>query len=95
MPAFLAVLSTIGTAAMIWVGGGIILHGIEKYGPPAFGHTVHAATEAAAHLLPSVAAIIEWSVEAAISGALGLLVGAVAIPVVQHGLAPAWKRLRR
>ncbi len=68
MPIFLAVLSTIGTAAMIWVGGGIILHGIEKYGPPAVGRTVHAATGAAAHVLPSVAGIIEWSVEAAISG---------------------------
>lgn len=95
MPAFLAVLSTIGTAAMIWVGGGIILHGIEKYGPPMVGRTVHAATEAAAHALPSVAGIIEWSVEATISGVLGLLVGALAIPAVEYGLAPAWKRLRR
>jgi predicted DNA repair protein MutK len=95
MPAFLVVLSTIGTAAMIWVGGGIILHGIEKYGPPAVGHTVHAATEAAAHLLPSIAGIVEWSVEAAISGVLGLIIGALAIPAVEYGLAPAWKRLRR
>ena len=95
MPTFLTVLSTIGTAAMIWVGGGIILHGIEKYGPPAVGRMVHAATEAAAHTLPSVAGIVEWSVEAAISGVLGLLVGALAIPAVQYGLSPAWKRLRR
>lgn len=95
MPAFLAVLSTVGTAAMIWVGGGIILHGIEKYGPPMVGRTVHAAAEAAAHALPSVAGIIEWSVEATISGVLGLLVGALAIPAVEYGLAPAWKRLRR
>ncbi|MGX1322535.1 putative DNA repair protein MutK [Bradyrhizobium sp. USDA 377] len=95
MPTFLAVLSTIGTAAMIWVGGGIILHGIEKYGPPAIGRTVHAATETAADVLPSVAGIIAWSVEAAISGALGLLVGALAIPAVEYALSPAWKRLRR
>jgi predicted DNA repair protein MutK len=95
MPTFLSVLSTVGTAAMIWVGGGIILHGMEKYGPPAIGHTVHAATGAAAHLLPSVAGLLEWLVEAAISGVLGLLVGALAIPTVQYGLAPAWKRLRR
>ena len=95
MPAFLVVLSTIGTAAMIWVGGGIILHGIENYGPPVIGRTVHAATEAAAHLFPSVAGIIEWSVEASISGVLGLLVGALAIPAVEYGLSPAWKRLRR
>lgn len=95
MPIFLTLLSTVGTAAMIWVGGGIILHGIEKYGPPAIGHTVHAATEAGAHLLPTAAGIISWSIEAAISGILGLLVGAIAIPVVEYGLSPAWKLLRR
>lgn len=95
MPGFLATLSAIGTAAMIWVGGGIILHGIEKYGPPLIGHAVHAATETAAHALPAVAGIVAWSVEAAISGALGLLVGAIAIPVVAYGLSPAWKRLTR
>ena len=85
----------VGTAAMIWVGGGIILHGIEQYGPPVVGHTVHAAAEAAAHLLPSIAGIVEWSVEAAISGVVGLLVGAVAIPAVTYGLSPLWKRLKR
>ncbi|PIT01614.1 ABC transporter [Bradyrhizobium nitroreducens] len=95
MPPFLTVLSTIGTAAMIWVGGGIILHGIEKYGPPVVGRMVHAATEAAAHALPSAAGIVEWSVEAAISGVFGLMIGALAIPAVEYGLAPAWKRLRR
>lgn len=95
MPMFLTVLSTIGTAAMIWVGGGIILHGIEKYGPPAIGHMVHAATEAGAHLLPAAAGIISWSIEAAISGVLGLLLGGIAIPLVEYGLSPAWKLLRR
>ncbi|TQF37242.1 ABC transporter [Bradyrhizobium sp. UNPF46] len=95
MPPFLTVLSTIGTAAMIWVGGGIILHGIEKYGPPVVGRMVHATTEAAAHALPSIAGIVEWSVEAAISGVFGLIIGALAIPAVEYGLAPAWKRLRR
>ena len=95
MPVFLAVLSTIGTAAMIWVGGGIILHGIEKYGPPMVRHTVHAATEAAAHAIPSIGGVIEWTVEATISGIVGLIVGAVAIPAVQYGLAPAWKRVKR
>ena len=95
MPVFLSVLSAVGTAAMIWVGGGIILHGFEQYGPPVVGHTVHAATEAAAHLLPSIAGIVEWSVEAAISGVVGLLVGAVSIPAVAYGLSPLWKRVKR
>ena len=95
MPVFLTILSVVGTAAMIWVGGGIVLHGLEVYGPPSIGATVHAATEAAAHALPSVAGALEWIVEAVISGVLGLLIGAVTIPIIGFALAPAWKRLKR
>jgi predicted DNA repair protein MutK len=95
MPVLLKVLSVVGTAAMIWVGGGIILHGVEVYGPPAIGHAVHAAAEAVAHAIPPLAAILEWVVEAAISGVIGLLVGAVSIPVAGFVFAPAWKSLKR
>ena len=94
MPVFLTVLSAIGTAAMIWVGGGIVLHGLETYGPPSIGRAVHAATEAAAHAFPSVAGLLEWIVHAAISGVIGVLIGAAAIPIVGLVLAPAWKRLK-
>ena len=94
MPGLLKILSVVGTAAMIWVGGGIILHGVEVYGPPAIGHVVKAATEAAAHAFP-LAAILKWVVEAAISGVIGLLVGAASIPVAGFVFAPAWKSLKR
>jgi predicted DNA repair protein MutK len=94
MPIFLMVLSVVGTAAMIWVGGGIVLHGLEIYGPPSVGLTVHAAAEAAAHALPSAAGALEWMVEAAISGVIGLLVGAASIPIVGYAVAPAWKQLK-
>ena len=80
MPAFLTILSAVGTAAMIWVGGGIVLHGLEVYGPPSIGSTVHAAAETAAYALPSAAGTIEWIVEATISSVLGLLIGAATIP---------------
>ena len=95
MPAFLTFLGVVGTAAMIWVGGGIVLHGLEVYGPPSIGAAVHAATEAAAHVLPAAAGLLEWIAGAAISGVLGLLVGAVTIPIVGFVLAPAWKQLKR
>ena len=95
MPLFLTFLSAVGTAAMIWVGGGIVLHGLEVYGPPSIGSTVHAAAEAAAHALPSAAGALEWIVEAAISGVLGLLIGAATIPIVGFALAPGWKWLKR
>ena len=95
MPVFLAVLSVIGTAAMIWVGGGIVLHGLEYYGPPQIGATVHAIVGAAAHALPWGGALLHWMIEATISGVIGLLVGAVTIPIVGFAIAPAWKVMKR
>jgi uncharacterized protein len=94
MPVFLKALSVVGTAAMIWVGGGIIIHGLEGYGLPAIGHAVHVAAEAAAHAVPAVAGAVEWAVTAAASGLFGLALGAVLIPFVQHVAAPAfgWAR---
>ena len=94
MPLLLNLLGVVGTAAMIWVGGGIILHGVEIYGPPAIGHAVKAAAEAVAHAAPPVAALLEWLVEAAISGVIGLLIGGVLLPVVGFILAPAWKAIK-
>lgn len=95
MPVLLKLLSIVGTAAMIWVGGGIVLHGLEVYGPPAIGHAVEGAAEAAAHAFPSAGGVLEWAVVAAISGVLGLSIGAVLLPVVEFAIAPAWKQAKR
>ena len=95
MPMLLKILSVVGTSAMIWVGGGIILHGLEVYGPPAIGSVVKAAEEAAAHAFPPAAGALEWIVAAAISGVVGLLVGAASIPIAGFALAPAWAGLKR
>jgi predicted DNA repair protein MutK len=94
MPVFLTFLSAVGTAAMIWVGGGIVLHGLEIYGPPSIGPAVDAAAEAAAHAVPFAAGLLEWLVEAAISGAIGLVIGVAAIPITGFVFAPAWRRLK-
>lgn len=95
MPVVLKILSVVGTAAMIWVGGGIVLHGLEVYGPPAIHHAVDAAEAAAAKAFPPAAGLLSWIVEAGISGLIGLVVGGATIPVVGYALAPAWARLKR
>ncbi|MGA7026427.1 MAG: DUF808 domain-containing protein, partial [Pseudolabrys sp.] len=41
MPGFLIFLRAVGTAAMIWVGGGIIVHGLEAYGLHFFGQAIN------------------------------------------------------
>ncbi|SEO73610.1 hypothetical protein SAMN04487843_103269 [Methylobacterium sp. ap11] len=82
MPVLLKVLAVVGTAAMVWVGGGILMHGLEGYGLSAPAHAAHAAAESLGALLPSARGAIEWLVTAAASGLVGLLVGGVLIPVV-------------
>jgi predicted DNA repair protein MutK len=94
MPVFLKALGVVGTAAMIWVGGGIVVHGLEEYGFGALGHGIHDAAQAAGHALPTLGALVEWLVTAAASGVLGLLLGAVLIPFVQYLVAPLLKRFR-
>jgi predicted DNA repair protein MutK len=93
MPWFLKVLAIVGTAAMVWVGGGILVHGLAVYGVTAPEHLIHDLAEKAAHAMPSAAAAAaaNWLVTAALSGVLGLVVGAVTIPVVGKVFAPVAK----
>ncbi|HEX8573587.1 MAG TPA: DUF808 domain-containing protein [Allosphingosinicella sp.] len=86
MPKVMAALSTIGIAAMIWVGGGIIVHGLEVFGFGAIAHALHDAGEAAAHAVPALGGILEWSVGALGSGLLGLAIGAL-IVLLHHKVA--------
>ncbi|MBY0613135.1 MAG: DUF808 domain-containing protein [Beijerinckiaceae bacterium] len=79
MPIFLTILGMIGTAAMIWVGGGIIIHGFEHYGLAGPAHLLAAAGLAAAGLAPAAGPFLDWLAQAAGSGVLGLAVGFLAI----------------
>jgi predicted DNA repair protein MutK len=90
-PGLLTLLTAVGTAAMIWVGGSIIVHGFEGYGVHSVGHAIDSTAEAIAHVLPSAAGPVKWTVMAFLSGLVGLLVGAVSIPLVGLAVAPAWR----
>lgn len=94
MPVVLKALSVVGTAAMLWVGGGILLHGLEEYGLAGPAHVIHDIAAAAGHAVPAVGGAVEWLVTAAASGLVGLAVGAALIPVTEHVIAPLWHRLR-
>ncbi|KAB1073347.1 DUF808 domain-containing protein [Methylobacterium planeticum] len=91
MPVFLKLLGIVGTAAMIWVGGGILVHGLEAYGLPWLGHAIHEAGAWAADAVSPAGGIVAWFVTAAGSGLVGLVVGGLLIPVTSHVLVPAWK----
>ncbi len=91
MPHFLRLLGIVGTAAMIWVGGGILLHGLESYGWAGPSHLLHDAGAAAEHAIPAVGAFFAWLVQAAGAGLVGLCVGLVAIPIMSRLLSPLWR----
>jgi uncharacterized protein len=79
MPILLAILSIIGTAAMIWVGGGIILHGIGEFGFHAVPDGVHHIAERAGRAVPIAGAFVAWLVSAFGSGVVGVIIGAVVV----------------
>ncbi|MBB3163382.1 DUF808 domain-containing protein [Rhizobium laguerreae] len=94
MPYFLKVLGIVGTAAMIWVGGGIIVHGLESYGIGGLAHLIHDAGEATAHAIPALASVLSWIVEAAGAGIVGIVAGLIAIPVAGYIVSPIWRYLK-
>lgn len=95
MPVFLKALTIVGTAAMVWVGGGIIVHAFDGYGFPAISDTIHHAAVTVAHAVtPDFAGVAEWIVTATGSGLVGLAIGAVMIPLTSQLIAPLWKSLR-
>ena len=94
MPPFLAVLGVVGTAAMLWVGGAIVIHGLEAFGITAPGHLLHAVEEIAAHAVPFAPGFAAWLAGAVVSGLFGLALGALLIPATEHVLSPAFGALR-
>ncbi|PWQ97765.1 DUF808 domain-containing protein [Leucothrix arctica] len=83
MPWLLATLSVVGTAAMLWVGGGIIIHGMEVFGLGWLPHLFHGVAHTVGSWLPVANAAIEWIVNAVFAGVFGLALGYV-IVLIHH-----------
>ena len=83
MPKLLAWLSVIGTAAMLWVGGHILLVGFDELGWATPYHLVH-ELEHAVDGIAGVGGVLAWLVNTAASAVVGLAVGAVIVMVVEH-----------
>lgn len=85
MPHLLKVLSFVGTAAMLWVGGGILVHGLEHFGLTAVPHVIEHLAELARRV-PALGAATGWLAFAAGAAAFGFIVGS-AIVVIVHVVA--------
>ena len=89
MPVFLRWLSFVGMVAMLWVGGGILLHGLHELGVHGPEHVVKQAAEAVGRMVPAMASALTWIVSAGLAGIVGVGVGAVVAPLTERVLVPA------
>lgn len=81
MPKLLALLSTVGTAAMLWVGGHILLVGTDELGWHGLYDLVHSLEEPV-HEVAGVGGVLAWLVNTAASAVIGLIVGFILVFVV-------------
>ena len=82
MPVTLTLLTQIGTVAMLWVGGGIIVHGLEDFVVTGLAHLIKAFSQWAG-MVPAVGAVTGWLATALASGIVGLTLGAVIVGVLR------------
>ncbi|WP_395002790.1 DUF808 domain-containing protein [Cypionkella sp.] len=93
MPKLMWLLANIGTAAMLWVGGSILLHGAEVLGFGAAAHLIHEIAVGSSQALGQAEAAVEWAVTAFIDGIFGLGWGLLLIPVVTKVIGPIWAKI--
>jgi predicted DNA repair protein MutK len=79
-PQLLKALTFVGTAAMLWVGGGIIVHGLEHFGLTLLPHAIHELAKMAEHV-PGIGPAAGWLTFAAGAAVVGLVVGGAIIAV--------------
>jgi len=79
MPVLMRMLSVVGTAAMLWVGGGLIVHGLHEFHWDLVPGAIHHVAQGAAHGLPAIAPVVEWVVSALGAGIVGLIVGGIIV----------------
>ncbi|SFG25230.1 hypothetical protein SAMN05518801_11249 [Novosphingobium sp. CF614] len=91
MPLVLAALGSVGTLAMLWVGGGIVLHGLDELGLPQPARLAHGIEHALAEAAGPLGAVAGWLGYALASALAGLAIGAV-IAVIVHVIGNQMKR---
>ncbi|WP_075292753.1 DUF808 domain-containing protein [Pararhizobium arenae] len=88
MPGFLRILAAIGTAAMLWVGGSILVHGLAQLGYHAPEDVIHGLAAQVAGVAGVAHGVIEWLATSAIQAVIAIVVGAVTILILTFAVAP-------
>lgn len=82
MPIVLKTLSIVGVIAMLWVGGHILLVGIDELGFHPIYEFVHHAEEVVAGWIPAISGALAWLTNTFFSAILGLVVGLLIVGIV-------------
>lgn len=75
MPKVLSIISVIGTIAMLWVGGHLLLVNSDEVGWSAPHDTLHAVT----HAIEGAGGLVTWLADTAVSGVAGLIWGLLVV----------------
>lgn len=78
MPHVFSVIGVVGTVAMLWVGGHLVIANLAEVGVPVFHHIL----EVAEHAVSGAGGFVTWLVETLLSGIFGVVLGAVIAWVV-------------
>jgi len=85
VPKLLSFISGLGTAAMLWVGGGILVHGFEELHVAEFiPHTIHGLAHDAAEAGGAMGGTVEWLVNALGGAVVGLVIGGIIVVIVRQ-----------
>ncbi|MBV2361083.1 DUF808 domain-containing protein [Thalassococcus sp. CAU 1522] len=89
MPWFLRLLTIVGTAAMLWVGGSIIVHSLHQMG----WHWPEDTIKDTAYALGATDGFAGWGAVAFMDFVLGFVIGLILIPIGTRIVAPLWAAL--
>lgn len=78
-PVLLQALTVIGTAAMLWVGGSIIIHGLAEFGFHAPEHFIEHFATVVQEALGIIPAVVGWITTSFLQAVLGVAVGALIV----------------
>ena len=88
MPTLMTFIAVVGTTAMLWVGGNIIVHGLEVLGWHWPYDTIKGIATSVSESLGVAKGFVKWLVTAALDGVLGLALGLVLMPFVTRLVVP-------
>jgi uncharacterized protein len=93
MPVFLKILTYIGMVAMLWVGGGILTHGLYEMGIKGPETWIKGVAAHVAAMTPAIEGFMTWLVGASISAVIGLIIGAIVAPLAHKIIMPTIARV--